>query len=77
MRLVKLRENGVLLWSTRIPRCVLRLFFFFSTTVAHASNFIVQTGDRRVLFDVAKDGQNIAPKWVAAEEEQEENESRR
>ena len=30
-----------------------------------------------MLFDVAKDGQKIAPKWVAPEEEQEPNESRR
>lgn len=34
-------------------------------------------GERRVLFDAAKDGQNIAPKWVAPEDEQEEYESRR
>ena len=30
-----------------------------------------------MLFDAAKDGQNIAPKWVAPEDEQEPNESRR
>jgi len=34
-------------------------------------------GEKRVLFDVQKDGQKIAPKWVAPEEEQEPNESRR
>ncbi|KAI0638794.1 Oxysterol-binding protein [Trametes polyzona] len=34
-------------------------------------------GEKRVLFDATKDGQNIAPKWVAPEEEQEPNESRR
>ena len=34
-------------------------------------------GEKRILFDVAKDGQKIAPKWVAPEEEQEPNESRR
>ncbi|KAH9891299.1 Oxysterol-binding protein [Cubamyces lactineus] len=34
-------------------------------------------GEKRVLFDATKDGQNIAPKWVAPEEEQETNESRR
>ena len=34
-------------------------------------------GEKRVLFDAAKDGQNIAPKWVAPEDEQEPNESRR
>ncbi|KAI0820636.1 Oxysterol-binding protein [Trametes gibbosa] len=34
-------------------------------------------GERRVLFDATKDGQNVAPKWVAPEEEQETNESRR
>jgi len=37
----------------------------------------VKGNDKRVLFDVVKDGQNIAPKWVAPEEEQEANESRR
>ena len=30
-----------------------------------------------MLFDAVKDGQKIAPKWVAPEEEQEPNESRR
>lgn len=30
-----------------------------------------------MLFDVLKDGDKIAPKWVAPEEEQELNESRR
>ncbi|KAI0641191.1 Oxysterol-binding protein [Trametes meyenii] len=34
-------------------------------------------GERRVLFDATKDGQAIAPKWVAPEDEQEPNESRR
>lgn len=29
------------------------------------------------LFDAQKDGQNVAPKWVAPESEQEPNESRR
>lgn len=38
--------------------------------------FIIQN-DRKVLFDVAKDGQNIAPKYVSPEDEQEANESRR
>ncbi|EKM60391.1 uncharacterized protein PHACADRAFT_246278 [Phanerochaete carnosa HHB-10118-sp] len=33
-------------------------------------------GEKRTLFDVQKDGQKIAPKWVAPEEEQEPNESR-
>ncbi|KAI5834742.1 Oxysterol-binding protein [Schizophyllum commune Tattone D] len=35
------------------------------------------TGKKRVLFDAVKDGQNVAPKWVAPEDEQEPNESRR
>ncbi len=30
-----------------------------------------------MLFDAQKDGQNIAPKWVAPEDEQEVNESRK
>ena len=36
-----------------------------------------QTGSKRVLFDAVKDGQNVVPKWVPPEEEQESNESRR
>ncbi|KAJ8520354.1 hypothetical protein ONZ45_g2838 [Pleurotus djamor] len=36
-----------------------------------------KTGKKRVLFDAVKDGQRICPKWVAPEEEQEHNESRR
>jgi len=36
-----------------------------------------KTGEKRVLFDVQKDGDKVAPKWVAPEEEQEPNESRR
>ena len=37
----------------------------------------ISQGEKRVLFDAVKDGQNIAPKWVAPEDEQEPNESRR
>ena len=37
----------------------------------------VPQGEKRVLFDAHKDGQKIAPKWVAPEDEQEPNESRR
>lgn len=36
-----------------------------------------KTGNRRVLFDAVKDGQNVAPMYVPDESEQEENESRR
>ncbi|KAI0318179.1 Oxysterol-binding protein [Amylostereum chailletii] len=36
-----------------------------------------QSSSKRTLFDAAKDGQNVAPKWVAPEEEQEPYESRR
>jgi hypothetical protein len=39
--------------------------------------FKPKSGDKRVLFDVAKDGSNVVPKWVQPEEEQEPNESRR
>lgn len=39
--------------------------------------FAKQNGTKRVLFDVPKDGQNIAPKYVAPEDEQEPYESRR
>ncbi|KAF9042056.1 hypothetical protein BJ165DRAFT_1415892 [Panaeolus papilionaceus] len=35
------------------------------------------TNQRRVLFDAVKDGQNVCPKWVPPESEQEANESRR
>lgn len=34
-------------------------------------------GEKRVLFDVSKDGAKIAPKFVPPEDEQEANESRR
>ena len=43
----------------------------------HLFSFSRQTGRRRVLFDVAKDGHKIAPKTVPPIEEQEPNESRR
>ena len=33
--------------------------------------------EKRTLFDVQKSGHDVAPKWVAAEEEQEQYESRR
>ncbi|TFK76631.1 Oxysterol-binding protein [Pluteus cervinus] len=36
-----------------------------------------KTGKRRVLFDAVKEGQNIAPKWVLPEDQQEPNESQR
>ncbi|TFY56878.1 hypothetical protein EVJ58_g7366 [Rhodofomes roseus] len=36
-----------------------------------------QIAQKRVLFDVQKDGDKVAPKWVAPEDEQEPNESRR
>jgi len=36
-----------------------------------------KTGQKRILFDAVKDGQNVSPKWVPPEHEQEENESRR
>ncbi|PFH50732.1 hypothetical protein AMATHDRAFT_60551 [Amanita thiersii Skay4041] len=38
---------------------------------------MTKTNKKRVMFDVDKDGSNVAPKWVPAEEEQEPNESRR
>ncbi|THH17191.1 hypothetical protein EW146_g3570 [Bondarzewia mesenterica] len=37
----------------------------------------VRTGKKRPLFDVDKEGQKLAPKWVAPEDEQEPYESRR
>jgi len=39
--------------------------------------FKPKSGDKRVLFDAMKDGQNVAPKFVPPESEQEPNESRR
>lgn len=38
---------------------------------------VEQTGARRILFDAVKDGQNISPKWVLPEDQQESNESQR
>jgi len=36
-----------------------------------------KTGSKKVLFDAVKDGQAVSTKWVAPEEDQEPNESRR
>jgi len=45
---------------------------------SHVMDFkFTKTGARRVLFDVAKDGDKLAAKHVVPEEEQEPNESRR
>ena len=43
----------------------------------HPPHLTRTQGEKRVLFDAQKDGQKIAPKWVAPEDEQEPNESRR
>ncbi|KAH7926205.1 Oxysterol-binding protein [Leucogyrophana mollusca] len=45
---------------------------------SHVMDFkSARNGGKRVLFDAVKDGQNVAPKYVAPEEEQEPYESRR
>jgi len=44
---------------------------------SHSMDFKSSKGEKRVLFDAAKDGKNVFPKTVAPEEEQEPNESRR
>lgn len=44
---------------------------------SHVMDYRSVKGDKRVLFDAVKDGQNVSPKWVQSEEEQEPNESRR
>ncbi|KAF9457467.1 hypothetical protein BDZ94DRAFT_1273071 [Collybia nuda] len=45
---------------------------------SHIMDFkYTKTGNKRVLFDAVKDGQNISPKWVPTEDDQEPNESRR
>jgi oxysterol-binding protein-related protein 8 len=36
-----------------------------------------KAGEERTLFDAQKDGSDVAPKWVAPEDEQEPYESRR
>jgi hypothetical protein len=36
-----------------------------------------KTGEKRTLFDALKSGDDVAPKWVAPEDEQEPYESRR
>ena len=41
------------------------------------SIFGLQTGQKRVLFDVGKDGAKLASKSVVPEDQQESNESRR
>lgn len=50
--------------------------FFLSYKWAALTVLRSQTGNKRILFDVMKDGQNVAPKFVP-DEEQEPNESRR
>ena len=40
-------------------------------------SFWCEQGEKKVLFDVTKDGARIAPKYVPPEEEREPNESRR
>ncbi|KAI0344270.1 Oxysterol-binding protein [Trametopsis cervina] len=44
---------------------------------SHVMEYKPVKGEKRVLFDVGKDGSKVAPKWVQSEEEQEPNESRR
>lgn len=45
---------------------------------SHVMDFkSTKSGAKRVLFDAVKDGQNVSPKWVPPEDEQEPNESRR
>ncbi|EEB92494.1 hypothetical protein MPER_08985 [Moniliophthora perniciosa FA553] len=45
---------------------------------SHVMDFkSAKTGAKRVLFDAIKDGQNVSPKWVPPEDQQEPNESRR
>ena len=36
-----------------------------------------KTGEKRTLFDALKSGHDVAPKWVAPDDEQEQYESRR
>ena len=48
-----------------------------SPLLSHPPTRSIPQGEKRVLFDAHKDGQKIAPKWVAPEDEQEANESRR
>lgn len=38
---------------------------------------LCKTGEKRTLYNVQKSGHDVAPKWIAAEDEQEQNESRR
>jgi len=45
---------------------------------SHAMEFkSTKTGNKRILFDAVKDGDNVSPKWVPPEDQQEPNESRR
>ncbi|KAH9921300.1 Oxysterol-binding protein [Fomitopsis serialis] len=50
----------------------------WSETMEYQSRKVrVGTGQKRILFDAQKDGDKVAPKWVAPEDDQEPNESRR
>jgi len=78
--LAKSREDGATSWNSRVPQCVQLLSRTYETTLTlppHRAPRAKQNGTKRVLFDVPKDGQNIAPKHVAPEDEQEPYESRR
>jgi hypothetical protein len=69
----KYRGGGATLWKLRIPRCTRSS----SSSFNWCAYSFCQTGKKRVLFDATKDGQNVSPKWVPPEEDQEANESRR
>jgi hypothetical protein len=47
------------------------------STIGPCSRFGLQTSQKRVLFDVGKDGAKLASKSVVPEDQQEPNESRR
>ena len=70
----RLVVDGVTLWSTSRPGYVLLVY---KNILIHPSCPGLQTNQKRVLFDVGKDGAKLASKSVVPDDQQEPNESRR
>lgn len=63
-------------WS-RVMEFTAKKVSSFACRDRGGTNIYLQSGNKRVIFDTVKDGQNVAPKFVPEEDKQEPNESRR
>jgi hypothetical protein len=68
----KLVVGGATLWTTSPPRYVVPIYRARLRLIQG-----LQNNQKRVLFDVAKDGAKLASKSVVPEDQQESNESRK